>query len=168
MTVSGRAFGLAVLLASFVLTSPISGQEQELLYVGDNHGGTVSVIAVPKFELIGQFDGVPDLNDRQTWPVSKRVDDLVAPSSGDVLYLSRPQTRDIAAFSTATEKLLWRLPTPGQPDHFTLSADGKMLYVSLLNEASAVAIDVEKRAIVGRIPTAPQQGQRAFWEGLAR
>ena len=155
-SVSRRAVCLVVLLVSFVITSPASGQEQELLYVGDNHGGTVSVISVPKFELIGQFDGVPDLADRETWPVSKRVDDLVAPSSGEVLYISRPLTRDIAAFSTATEELLWRLPTPGQPDHFTLSADGKMLYVSLLNEASAIAIDVEKRAIVGRIPTAPQ------------
>ena len=105
--VTRRAVCLVVLLVPFVITSPASGQEQELLYVGNNHGGTVSVISVPKFELIGKFDGVPDLADRETWPVSKRVDDLVAPTSGEVLYISRPHTRDIAALSTATEELLW-------------------------------------------------------------
>ena len=139
-----------------MLTTPASGQEQELLYVGDNHGGTVSVIAVPKFELIGQFDAVPDIAERQTWPAEEQVDDLVAPGSGEVLYLSRPRTRDIAAFSTETEELLWRLPVPGRPDHFTLSPDGRILYLAILNEYTAVAIDIEKRTIIGRIPTSSE------------
>ncbi len=147
---------LVVLLAWFILTTPASGQEQELLYVGDNHGGTVSVIAVPKFELIGQFDAVPDIAERQTWPAAEQVDDLVAPGSGKVLYLSRPRTRDIAAFSTETEELLWRLPVPGRPDHFTLSADGRILYLAILNEYTAVVIDLEKRTIIGRIPTSSE------------
>ena len=147
---------LVVLVAWFILTTPASGQEQELLYVGDNHGGTVSVIAVPKFELIGQFDAVPDIAERQTWPAAEQVDELVAPDSGEVLYLSRPRTRDIAAFSTETEELLWRLPVPGVPDHMALSMDGKILYLAISNEYMVVVNNLEKRAIIGQIPTGPQ------------
>ena len=137
--------------------SPATARELELLYVGNNQGGTISVIAVPSFEVIGEFNSLPDRSDRDKWPVkAKKADDLVATSSGEVLYVSRPITRDIAAFSTATEKLLWRLPTPGQPDHFALSRDDRHLFVSLLNEAKVVAIDTESRSVVGSIPTAPQ------------
>ena len=135
---------------------PASAQEQELLYVGNNHGGTVSVISVPDYEVIGEFDALPDIADRQTWPAAEHVDDLAAPESGEVLYLSRPRTRDLAAFSTETEELLWRLPVPGVPDHMALSMDGKILYLAISNEYMVVVINLEKREIIGQIPTGPQ------------
>jgi YVTN family beta-propeller protein len=145
-----------ILLAWLLPMDPASGQARELLYVGDNHGGTISVVAVPEYELIGQFNAVPDIADRQTWDAVEHVDDLVTSRSGEVLYVSRPRTRDIAAFSTATEELLWHLPVPGRPDHFTLSADGEILYLAISNEYMVLAIDVKKREIIGRIPTGPQ------------
>ncbi|MFB3069996.1 MAG: YncE family protein [Gemmatimonadales bacterium] len=156
MTVARWTSGFAALLAGFVLMVPASAQEQELLYVGNNHGGTVSVISVPDYEVIGEFDALPDIADRQTWPAAEHVDDLVAPESGEVLYLSRPRTRDLAAFSTETEELLWRLPVPGVPDHMALSMDGKILYLAISNEYMVVVINLEKREIIGQIPTGPQ------------
>ncbi len=156
MTLARWTSGFAALLAGFVLMAPASAQEQELLYVGNNHGGTVSVISVPDYEVIGEFDAMPDIADRKTWPAAEQVDDLVASESGKVLYLSRPRTRDLAAFSTETEALLWRLSVPGVPDHLALSKDGKILYLAISNEYMVVAIDVEKREIIGQIPTGPQ------------
>ena len=144
---------MVALSASLLAISP--AQEQELLYVGNNNAGTISVISVPDFELIGEFNAVPDFADRQTWPTDKRADDLVAPRSGEVLYVSRPQTRDIAAFSTATEELLWRMATPGKPDHFAITPDGKTLYVSIYNEQMVIAIDTATRSITGSFPTTP-------------
>ena len=93
-----RTLPLAVLLAS-----PAIAQEQELLYVGNNHAGTVSVISVPDFEVISEFNAVPDRADLKVWPSDAEVDDVVAPVSGEVRYASRPKFRDIAAYSTATE-----------------------------------------------------------------
>lgn len=143
------------LITVFLSQGTALPQGQGLLYVGNNHDGTISVIAVPSFEVVGKFNAAPDIEGLKAWPVTARVDDLVAPSSGKILYASRPITRDIAAFSTATEELLWRLPTPGQPDHFALSADGKRLFVSLYNEASVVVVDTRTRSIIGSFSTAP-------------
>ena len=115
---------IATLFLSPMMTLTSTARDHELLYVGNNHSGTISVISVPEFEVLGEFDGLPDLAERQTFRTPAQVDDLVAPESGEVLYVSRPKTRDIAAFSTETEELLWRLPTPGKPDHFAITPDG--------------------------------------------
>ena len=66
--------------------------------MGNNHSGTVSVISVPEFEVLREFDGVPDLAERQTFPTPARVDDLVAPESGEVLYVSRPKNQGYCCF----------------------------------------------------------------------
>ena len=100
------------------VAAPQTTGPRELLYVGNNQGGTISVIEVPGYKVIGEFDALPGIADR---PPGAVADDLVGPASGDVLYMSRGQVRDVAAFSTATEKLLWRVPMGGVADHFTLS-----------------------------------------------
>ena len=146
---------IAALFLSPMMTLTATAKEHELLYVGNNHSGTISVISVPEFEVLGEFDGVPDLAERKTFRTPAQVDDLVAPESGEVLYVSRPKTRDIAAFSTETEELLWRMPTPGKPDHLAITPDGKTLYVSILNEDMVVAVDTASRSVVGSFPTSP-------------
>lgn len=138
-----------------LLANPAIPQEQELLYVGNNHAGTISVISVPDFEVISEFNAVPDRAELKVWPTDAEVDDVVAPQSGEILYASRPKFRDIAAFSTATEELIWRFPTPGKPDHFSITRDGKTLYVSIYNEQMVIAIDTASRTMVGSFPTVP-------------
>jgi DNA-binding beta-propeller fold protein YncE len=125
---------------------------QELLYVGNNQAGTVSVIEVPAYRVIGEFDALPDVADR---PTLGATDDLVGPASGEVLYISRGPVRDVAAFSTATRKLLWKVPVGGVADHFTLSRDGRLLFVSVENEGHVLVIDTEKRGPVGRFESGP-------------
>jgi YVTN family beta-propeller protein len=127
---------------------------RELLYVGNNRGGTISVIEVPAFKVVGEFDALPDLARSQRAPGSY-VDDLVAPSSGEVLYVSRGDARDVAAFSTDRERLLWRVPTHGVADHFALSPDGRRLFVSVENEGRALVIDTAKREVIGQFENGP-------------
>jgi len=127
---------------------------QELLYVGNNRGGTISVIEVPAFKVVGEFDALPDIARSRRAPGSY-VDDFVAPSSGEVLYVSRGDARDIAAFSTDRERLLWRVPTQGVADHFALSPDGRRLFVSVENEGRALVIDTAKREVVGQFENGP-------------
>lgn len=124
----------------------------EVLYVANRMEGTISVIQVPSFEVIGKFDALPDIPADQR-PEGGLVYDLVASSMGEVLYVARDEVRDVAAFSTATEELLWRLPVGGIADHMALSHDGRYLFVSVISESHAVVIDTVERAVVGKIHT---------------
>ncbi len=124
----------------------------EILYVANRMEGTISVIEVPSFEVIGKFDALPDIPADQR-PEGGLAYDLVAPSTGQVLYLARDEVRDVVAFSTATEELLWRLPVGGIADHMALSHDGRYLFVSVISESHAVVIDTVEPAVVGKINT---------------
>lgn len=146
---------LAVLTCLLTSATWAGAAGSELLYVANNHGGTITVINVGSLQAIGEFSALPDIADRHTWTESKRADDLVATASGGVLYVSRPMTRDIAAFSTKTEELLWRIATLGKPDHFALSPEGRFLYVAIINENIVEIIDTQERSVAGSFPTAP-------------
>ena len=141
------------LLLAVVLGNATAEQGQALLYVGNNHGGTISVNEVPGFEVVGEFDAAPDVAERDE--ISSFVDDVVVSSTGDVLYASRGMLRDVAAFSTATEELLWSLSVGGISDHFALSKDDRYLFVSVFSEDYGVVIDTCTREIIERIPTGP-------------
>lgn len=148
MKIRARASLTAVpLLALFAPAHPALAQGLELLYVGNNHGGTISVIEVPSFEVVGEFSAIPDLAERTTFP-DGYVDDIVVSPDGRTLYASRSALGDVAAFSTATEQLLWRIPIPGTPDHFALSADGRRLYLSVISRPFGLVIDTEQRELV--------------------
>lgn len=144
----------AMLVGSLIVSAVASAAQQEVLYVGNNRAGTVSVISVPGYEVLGEFDAIPDMENPERGSASF-ADDLVATPEGRILYISRPQTRDIAAFDTSTEKLLWTIPIDGTPDHFTMSPDGRHLYVSVNSERYASVVDTETRKIAARFPTGP-------------
>src|SRR5262245_29887122 len=120
MAIRRSAFVFAYLL---VHVRSAMAAPQELLYVGNNYGGTISVIDVATYKVIGEFSAIPDVAEHDVFP-GGFVDDVVVSPDGKILYASRPALGDVAAFSTATEQLLWRVPIPGEPDHFALSADG--------------------------------------------
>jgi len=143
----------AILLSALAL-SAASEAQQELLYVGNNRAGTISVISVPAYEVLGEFDAVPDY-DNPVRGSTSLADDLVATPEGRLLYVSRPQSRDIAVFDTATEKLLWTIPVNGKPDHFTMSPDGRHLFLSINSERFASVIDTETRRVTATFPTGP-------------
>lgn len=141
-------------MTTLLVPAVVVGAELEVLYVGNNRGGTISVISIPDYDVLGEFDAVPDLDNPRRGEVAL-ADDLVATPEGRILYVSRPHNRDIGAFDTATEKLLWSIPTKGKPDHFTMSPDGRHLFVSINSERYAAVIDTETRAIAETFPTGP-------------
>lgn len=153
---AARRQGLVSVLALALALSfhPVFAIELEVLYVANNHAGTITVIDIPSHEVIGEFDAVPDLESPARGSASF-ADDLVATPDGRILYVSRPQNRDLAAFDTRTEELLWTIPVDGTPDHFTMSPDARYLYVSINSERHAAVLDTETRRVAATFPTGP-------------
>jgi 6-phosphogluconolactonase (cycloisomerase 2 family) len=124
----------------------------ELLYVANNHAGTVSVIAIPEFEVVATIDVLADQSLRDSGG-STFADDVVLSADGSRLYVSRGGLRDVAAFSVPDGDLLWRVDTDGLADHFALSPDGSMLFVSVYSEDRAHVIDTAEGQELARIAT---------------
>ncbi len=124
----------------------------ELLYVANNHEGSVSVIAIPEFEVVDRIDAMPDhaarSNDGSTF-----ADDVIVSSDGSRMYVSRGGLRDVVGFSLPDGELLWRTATDGYADHFALSPDGSKLFVSVWNQDRAHVIDTASGEELARIST---------------
>lgn len=138
-------------LALMALAAPGHGAS-ELLYVANNHDGTLSVIAIPEFKVVREIDVIPDQGVERA-AGSTFADDVVVSPDGSRLYVSRGGLRDVAAFSVADGSLLWRLPTDGLADHFALSPDGSVLFVSVYSEDRVHVIDTAEGQELARIPS---------------
>ena len=145
-----------------------NNQAIEAIFVGNNKGGTVSIIDAKSLSVIATLDVIPDkvaqAKITQT-PINQQVNELLGPKyvddldvlpDGQTLIVSRPYFADIAAFDLNTQTLLWTLPLGKRPDHQVLTKDGKHLFVSLLANNEGVKIDLEKRQIIGTYPTGEQ------------
>src|SRR5881394_3124516 len=130
-----------VLLALLVPLA-LQAQSREYLYLANTLGGDVSVIEIPTHKVVG------------TIPVSvvgNSPDDIISTKKGDVLYISRLDTKDVIAVSTATEKQLWRLDLGGKPNHLALSPDERFLYVPIYDQAKLAVVDTKTHAVVKRL-----------------
>lgn len=136
-----RTLGLA-LLASVAIASPVAAQAKEYLYVGNTLGGDVSVIAIPQHKVVGTIPASV---------VGNGPDDVIASRNGDVLFISRLDTKDVVAISTATEKLLWKADVGGTPNHLALSRDERFLYVPLYDKGQLAVVDTKTHAVVKRL-----------------
>jgi YVTN family beta-propeller protein len=139
---------VAVLLTIAPAGSAVAASE--LLYVANNHDGTVSVIAVPEFEIVTRIDVLPDqaLSDKGG---NTYADDVVVSSDGSRMYVSRGGMRDVVAFGLPDGDLLWRVGTDGLADHFALSPDGSVLFVSVYSEDRVHVIDTSEGQELARI-----------------
>jgi len=144
-------------------TTPI-----EAIFVGNNKGGTVSIIDAKSLTVIETLDVIPDKKAQakivQT-PINQQINQLLGPKyvddldvlpDGQTLIVSRPYFADIAAFDLNSKALLWTLPLDKRPDHQVLTKDGKYLFVSLLANNEGMKIDLEKQEIIGTYPTGEQ------------
>jgi YVTN family beta-propeller protein len=143
-TVQANALVIILLLADY------ANAATELLYVANNHDGTVSVIAIPEFEVIGEIDVLPDQSLRGTGG-STYADDIVLSPDGARMYISRGGFRDVAAFGLPDGELLWRVATDGVADHFALAPDGSTLFVSVYSEDRVHVIDAAEGVELARI-----------------
>lgn len=122
----------------------------EYLYVANNHDGTVSVIAVPEFEVVDVIDVMPDQPLRNS-DGTTYADDVALSADGTRMYVSRGGLRDVAAFGLPGGDLVWRVATDGVADHFALSPDGRTLFVSVYSEDRVHVIDTTEGQELARI-----------------
>jgi YVTN family beta-propeller protein len=144
-----RAFAFGGSLAA-VLLAPSTGsaQAREYLYVANTLGGDISVVEVPTHKVVGTIPASV---------VGNGPDDVISTQGGDLLYVSRLDTKDVIAVSTATEQVLWRTEVGGVPNHLTLSRDERFLFVPLYDKGLLVVVDTKTHEIVAR----PEVGKGA-------
>jgi YVTN family beta-propeller protein len=127
---------------------------REYLYVANTLGGDVSIVEIPSHRVVGAIPASV---------VGNSPDDVIASRDGDVLYISRLDTKDVIAVSTATEQVLWRAEVGGVPNHLALSRDERFLFVPLYDKGQLVVVDTRTHQIVAR----PDVGKGAHGTLLA-
>jgi len=135
----------------------------EALFVGNNKGGTVSIIDTRELEIIETLDIAPDRNEQHKQSLINRyvnrklgpkyVDDIDILPDGKTMVISRPFFSDIAAFDLNSGRMIWKIKLKYRPDHQVMTSDGKYLFVSLLTATKGVKIDLDKQEILGYYKT---------------
>jgi DNA-binding beta-propeller fold protein YncE len=143
------------------------GPTQEIAFIANSVGGTVSLLDVGAQKVVREIDVLPDgkkVGLFRDWEqamggqaageargINYAQDTDVSPD-GKVLYVARGYIGDVAAFDIATGALMWRVPIGGnRADHMTLTHDGKRLFVSALRANYVEAIDTATGKKVGKI-----------------
>jgi DNA-binding beta-propeller fold protein YncE len=158
--------GLAVVSSMF--SAPAVGKSgtgvTPVLAVGNSYDGTVDFIDAETLRRLGPPLNV--LSDGRTPQDAKQA--AVYPAliahqgeynytqkvefspDGRTLYVSRGYLGDIAAFSVATRRLLWRVQLPDlRADHLAVSPDGRDLFASSLPGERIYEISTAAHQIVG-------------------
>jgi YVTN family beta-propeller protein len=128
-----------LVVAGLFAPAALLAQAKEYLYLGNSLGGDISVIAIPSHKVVGTIPATVIGND---------PDDVISSRNGDVLYISRLDTKDVLAVSTATEQVLWRAEVPGIPNHLTLSPDERFLYVPVYDKGIVAVVDTKTHQVV--------------------
>lgn len=176
---------LAGAVASLSIASPVAASNatpppaqassstddrRDVMFVGNNYDGTVSVIDAGTFNKRGRIDVIPDreqrlaemtlderaayLAVRQSAGHDQYADDMQVSPDGRVLYVSRPSFADVVAFDLNTHEMLWRVEVSGyRSDHLALSPDGDRLLVSATTANQVDVIDTRRARIVDSFPT---------------
>src|SRR5262249_14474189 len=143
---------LLVLLSLTAHTGTLRAEER--VYVGNTDSGDLSVISVPRLEVVG------------TIKIGTYPDDLTASHDGKIVYSNRVQgmghplskrageSGEVIAVSTETHAVLWRTEVKGWPQHLALSLDDRRLYVPLYDRLGIDIVDTDKHEVVGRLPAA--------------
>ena len=133
-------------LFSFTYVATFAWQPTDAILVGNNKGGTVSIIDSRTLEVIKTIDVAPDRNEPRKQGLLNRyvnrklgpkyVDDIDVLPDGRTMIISRPFFADISAFDLSTGSMIWSLFLKKRPDHQVMTSDGKYLFVSLLAAAA--------------------------------
>jgi YVTN family beta-propeller protein len=127
---------------------------EERVYVGNTDSGDLSVISVPRLEVVS------------TITIGTYPDDVTSSHDGRVVYANRVQgmghplskrageSGEVVAVDTGTGQVLWRAPINAWPQHLALSHDDGRLYVALFDRLGIDVVDTHKHAVVGRLPSA--------------
>jgi DNA-binding beta-propeller fold protein YncE len=145
--------------------SSASGSGSHLvLAVANSYDGTVDLIDAHTLRRLGRpLNVIPDgatprdPHQAAAYPLIiarqgevNYTQEVAFSPDGKTLYVSRGYLGDVAAFSVATHKLLWRLEVPAlRADHLALSPDGRRLFVSALPGTKVYAISTRTHRYIG-------------------
>lgn len=153
----------------------------DVVAVGNAAGGTVTFLDGRTFNALGSINVVPDLAARKLAiaanPVNligyntvkgqkggeRFVDDVATSLDGSVVYVSRGMLRDVAAFSLASKKMLWRRELPTfNADHMAMSPDGTRLVVSATTKDQAFVLSTTTGEVIGSFATGTYPHENRF------
>jgi DNA-binding beta-propeller fold protein YncE len=168
------------------LTNPraLGGPEaQEVVLVGNNWDGTVTVFDPKSLQPLALIDVVPDWNEiiaeikgdigrRAAFTAIRQfvgeghnqlVDDVFTSPDGRFLYASRPSFADVVAIDVATGKRAWRTRVEGnRADHAALSRDGTRLLVSASTAKKVHVIDTARGEIKAHFESGDEPHESIF------
>ena len=151
---SGRLRLAALLVALTALARPGAAPAEERLYVGNTDSGSLSVISVPRLEVVDTIE------------IGLYPDDVIASKDGKLVYANRVQSSghplskhigesgEVMAIDSATDRVLWRAGVAGWPQHLALAPDGRRLFVPLYDHPRIDVVDTERHEVVDRLPAA--------------
>lgn len=155
----------------------------EVVFVGNNWQGTITVIALDGYKKLGVIDGTPDklerLKDIRSQFLGRMfyygirnmvgegndqfVDDMYSTLDGTRLVVSRPSFADVVAIDTLTGEIIWRFPVAGfRADHMALSPDGKYVAVSASTGDTVHIIDVMSGEEFANFPTGDSPHENVY------
>jgi hypothetical protein len=168
------------------VTTAASSPVREVLFVGNNWDGTVTVVTPgPRFRKLGRINVIPDIERRRqeiyTDPVrlgyflairelvgegnDQYVDDMYTTPDGRLLVVSRPSLADVVAIRLATGRIAWRFKVDGhRSDHMALSPDGRHVAVSASTGNVVHVLDVSTGEEVGRFPSGDSPHENVYSE----
>jgi DNA-binding beta-propeller fold protein YncE len=155
---------------------------RDVLLVGNSVSGSVSFVDPETLQNLGSVDVIPDLDAVMlqirlnpvrlvAYEVIKNqqllhhfepqngdrfVDDVFVSRDGGVLYVSRSNLGDVAAFDLTKpdHPQLWRTRVDGlKADHAALSPDGERIVVSATTAQVANVIDAKNGKVIATFPT---------------
>ena len=156
---------------------------RDVVVVGNNWSGTVTIYDPLSFKRIKTLDAVPDKKQRfeeinagfydQIVATFIReiigeghdqlVDDMFPSNDGKYLYISRPSFADVIALDVNSGEIVWRTKIEGnRSDHAALSPDGKIFLVSASTARKVHAIETATGKIVGEFESGDQHHESTY------
>ncbi|KAJ3331773.1 putative serine/threonine protein kinase [Blyttiomyces sp. JEL0837] len=161
-----------------------SSSLQQVLFVGNNWEGTVSVIqSTYPYTSLGKVNAVPDKDARiaeiQNDPIKsifynqirssvgeghdQYVDDIYSTPDGTALVASRPSFADVVSINLANGAINWRFPVAGyRSDHMALSPDGLKVAVSASIANTVHILDIYTGVQLGNFKAGDRPHEN-FW-----
>jgi DNA-binding beta-propeller fold protein YncE len=140
------------------------GASRPVLAVANSYDGTVDLIDARTLRRLGSpLNVIPDGRTPQDPKQASAYQGIIAlrgeynytqevefSPDARTLYVSRGYLGDVAAFSVATRRLLWRVQLPGlRADHLAVAPDGRHIFVTSLPGTKVFEISTRTHRIVG-------------------
>ena len=158
---------------------------RDVVVVGNNWDGVITIFDPDNFQIIKKISAIPDREERfeEIYSGLKRsisagfirefigegndqlVDDMFTSNDGRYIYASRPSFADVVAIDVNSGEIAWRTPVEGlRADHSAISPDGKIFLVSASTAKKVHAIDVSTGKIVGGFESGDQPHENTYSE----